>query len=420
MKNILLLALKSLWNRKGTAVLTAISIGLSVAMLVGVERVRTESKNSFISTISGIDLIGGARSGPIQLLLYSVFRIGNATNNLSWSSYQAISKLPHVSWTIPISLGDSHKGYRVMGTSKEYFSLFRYGEKQKLQLSNGKPFDDLYDAVLGSEVARTLGYGLDDSIIISHGAGKVSFIAHADKPFRIAGILQPTGTPVDQTIHVSLEAIEAIHIGWQPGATGSDVKVSAAQARRLKLQPKAITAFLVKLNSPIATFGVQRTINQYNKEPLTAILPGVALQQLWELINVAEKALLIISGFVVVVGLFGMLTALMTSLNERRREMAIFRSMGARPLHIFSLIVGEALFLTIAGIVGGVIFLYGLLLILQPLIVARFGMYINITPLTVVELRLLAAVLLAGIVAGIIPGLKIYYYSLNDGMTIRT
>lgn len=420
MKNILLLALKSLWNRKGTAVLTVISIGLSVVMLVGVERVRTESKNSFISTISGIDLIAGARSGPVQLMLYSVFRIGNATNNLSWSSYKEISRLPDVAWTIPISLGDSHKGYRVMGTSKEYFSLFRFGEKQKLELSKGTPFDDLYDAVLGAEVARNLGYSLGDSIIISHGAGGVSFTAHEDKPFRVSGILRPTGTPVDQTIHVSLEGIEAIHVGWQSDSTGSDIKVSAAQARRLTLQPKAITAFLVKLQSPIATFGVQRTINQYSKEPLTAILPGVALQQLWELIGIAEKALLIISGFVVVVGLVGMLTALMTSLNERRREMAILRSMGARPLHIFSLIVGEALFLTIAGIISGVAILYALLLVLQPIIVARFGMYINISPLTVVELRLLVAVLFAGVVAGIIPGLKIYHYSLNDGMTIRT
>ena len=420
MKNIFLLALKSLWNRKGTAVLTVISIGLSVAMLVGVERVRTESKNSFISTISGIDLIAGARSGPVQLMLYSVFRIGNATNNLSWSSYKEISRLPDVAWTIPISLGDSHKGYRVMGTSKEYFSLFRFGKKQKLELSKGTPFDDLYDAVLGAEVAGKLGYSLGDSIIISHGAGGVSFTAHEDKPFRVSGILSPTGTPVDQTIHVSLEGIEAIHVGWQSDSTGSDIKVSAAQARRLTLQPKAITAFLVKLQSPIATFGVQRTINQYSKEPLTAILPGVALQQLWELIGIAEKALLIISGFVVVVGLVGMLTALMTSLNERRREMAILRSMGARPLHIFSLVVGEALFLTIAGIISGVVILYALLLVLQPIIVARFGMYINISPLTVVELRLLVAVLFAGVVAGIIPGLKIYHYSLNDGMTIRT
>lgn len=420
MKNILLLALKSLRNRKFTVCLTIVSIGLSVALLLGVERIRTESRNSFTATISDIDLVVGARSGPIQLLLYSVFRIGHATNNISWESYQDIAALPSVLWTIPIALGDSHRGYRVMGTSTEYFSRFSYGGKQKLVFKKGAPFADLYDAVLGAETAQTLGYSIGDHIIISHGAGDVSFIEHADKPFVVVGILAATGTPVDQTIHVSLEGIEAIHVGWKGGSSVGGVKISADQARRLKLTSKVITAFLLKLQSPIATFTVQRTINQYKEEPLTAILPGVALQQLWELVGVAGKALIVVSACVVVVGLFGMLTTLMTSLNERRREMAILRSVGARPVHIFSLIIGEAILVTVFGIITGVVLLYSLLIIGQPLMVARFGLYIHIAFFSGAELVLLGAVLLAGIVAGIIPGWKIYHYSLNDGMTIKT
>lgn len=420
MRNILVLALKSLRNRKFTVSLTIISIGLSVALLLGVERIRTESRNSFTNTISGTDLVVGARSGPIQLLLYSVFRIGYATNNISWESYQDIAGLPSVSWTVPISLGDSHRGYRVMGTSSDYFTYFRYGNKQSLQLDKGVGFSDLYEAVLGAEVARKLGYGLGNSIVLSHGAGDVSFVKHEDKPFAVVGILAPTGTPVDQTIHVSLESIEAIHIDWKEGASIAAVRISADQTRRLKLTPKAITAFLVKLQSPIATFKVQRTINQYREEPLTAILPGVALQQLWQLVGVAEKALMAVSAFVVVVGLFGMLTTLMTSLNERRREMAILRSVGARPAHVFSLIIGEAILVTSLGITTGVILLYGLLVIAQPLLIAHFGLYINISFFSSYELLLLTIVLLAGIVAGIVPGWKIYRYSLNDGMTIKT
>ncbi|TKB06798.1 FtsX-like permease family protein [Desulforhopalus sp. IMCC35007] len=420
MRNILLLALKSLRNRKFTVCLTIISIGLSVALLLGVERIRTESRNSFTNTISGTDLVVGARSGPIQLLLYSIFRIGYATNNISWESYQDIAALPSVSWTVPISLGDSHRGYRVMGTTSDYFTHFRYGSKQSLRLDKGIEFSDLYEAVLGAEVARKLGYNLGDSIILSHGAGEVSFVKHEDKPFTVVGILAPTGTPVDQTIHVNLESIEAIHIDWKQGAPMAGVHISADQARRLKLTPKAITAFLVKLQSPIATFKVQRTINQYSEEPLTAILPGVALQQLWQLVGVAEKALMAVSGFVVIIGLFGMLTTLMTSLNERRREMAILRSVGARPAHVFSLIIGESILVTALAIVVGIVLLYTLLAIAQPLLVAQFGLYINISFFSNYELLLLAIVLLSGIVAGIIPGWKIYRYSLNDGMTIKT
>ena len=127
---LITLALKSLRNRKFTALLTIISIALSVALLLGVERVRNDAKLTFTNTISGTDLIVGARSGSVQLLLYSVFRIGNPTNNISWESYQDISSNPLTKWSVPISLGDSHRGFRVMGTVKDYFTHFRYARKK--------------------------------------------------------------------------------------------------------------------------------------------------------------------------------------------------------------------------------------------------------------------------------------------------
>ena len=420
MSHIIVLALKSLLNRKFTIGLTVLSISLSVTLLLGVERIRTESRNSFTNTISGTDLIVGARSGPIQLLLYSVFRMGHATNNISWQSYQEIAEMPSVAWTIPISLGDSHRGYRVMGTSEDYFTHFRYGSKQRLQVEAGEPFHDLYDAVLGAEVARKLGYTVGESIVLAHGAGDVSFIKHDDKPFTVRGILAPTGTPVDQTIHVSLAGLEAIHVDWKDGAPMAGQSISADHARRLDLTPTAITAFLMKLQSPIAIFGMQRTVNQFKEEPLTAILPGVALQQLWELIGIAEKALMAVSGFVVIVGIVGMLTTLMTGLNERRREMAIIRSVGARPIHVFSLIIGEALMVTIVGVAVGVILLYTSLLLAQPVLMSHFGLFIDISGFSAYELVLMGIVLLAGFLAGLLPGWRIYRYSLNDGMTIRT
>lgn len=419
MTAIFTLALKSLLNRRATAGLTIVSIALSVTMLLGVERIRTEAQSSFTSTISGTELIIGARSGPVQLLLYSVFRIGNASNNISWESYQEIAALPSIEWTIPLSLGDSHKGYRVMGTTAEYFAHFRYGRKQQLEFDRGLPFADLYDAVLGAEVATQLGYDIGDPLIIAHGAGEVSFVEHADKPFVVAGLLKPTGTPVDRTIHVRLEGIEAIHIDWQNGMPAQGQTASPEQTRTMDLTPNQITAFLVKLTSPMATFGVQRFVNEYRQEPLSAILPGVALQQLWEITGVAEKALLTVSSFVVVVGLLGMLTALLTSLNERRREMAILRSIGARPLHVFILIIGEAMGITLLGIGLGIVMLYGLLILAKPMILSMFGFYLTIGAITAYEALLMGIIFLAGTIIGILPGWRIYRYSLVDGMTVR-
>jgi putative ABC transport system permease protein len=416
---IVYLAFKSILNRKFTATLTVVAIALSVTLLLGVERLRTEARASFANTISGTDLVVGARSGGIQLLLYSVFRIGNATNNITWESYQEIARHPRIQWTVPISLGDSHRGYRVMGTTQDYFKHYRYARDRTLDFAEGAPFADLYDAVLGAEVAETLGYQLDQEIVIAHGAGDVSFTLHDDKPFRVVGILQKTGTPVDRTVHVSLQAIEAIHVDWLSGAPVPGLQIPAERARQMDLTPKAITAFLVGLNSKISAFRVQRYINEYRAEPLQAILPGVTLQELWDLMSVAEQALLAISMFVVLVGLTGMLTVLLASLNERRREMAILRSVGARPAHIFALIIGEAGFLTLLGTALGLLLLYGGLMVAQPLMESQFGLFIGVRMLSSYDVILLGLVLGAGVVIGVIPGYRAYRYSLSDGMTIR-
>ena len=416
---VIRLALKSLWNRRLTALLTLLAISLSVTLLLGVEKLRNESRSSFANTISGTDLIVGARSGSTQLLLYSVFRIGDATNNISWKSYQELAAHPKVKWSIPISLGDSHRGFRVMGTTEDYFKYFRYQQKRSLQFESGNVFNQLYHAVLGADVAKELGYTLGKEIIIAHGGGKVSFVKHDDKPFSVVGILEKTGTPVDRTIHVSLQAIEAIHVDWQGGVKLPGFSLSAEQAAAMQLQPKSITAFMLGLKSRLSTFQMLREVNQYRKEPLLAIIPGVALQQLWDMIGIAEKALLAISAFVVVVGLTGMVTVILTSLNERRREMAILRSVGARPLHIFGLVLGEAVLLTLIGCGLGLLLLYGLLLLAQPLIETQLGLFISINWPSTYELQLLLAVIVSGIFVSLLPAYRAYRYSLADGMNIR-
>lgn len=417
---IVSLALRSLYNRRFTALLTLCAIAMSVTLLLGVEKVRHEARTSFANTISGTDLIVGARSGAVQLLLYSVFRIGNATNNISWESYRDIADHPKIAWTIPLSLGDSHRGFRVLGTNLDYFRHYRFARERRLEFAKGGPFADLYDAVLGAEVAAALGYDLDERIVIAHGLGEIGFARHEDKPFRVVGILRRTGTPVDRTVHVSLEAIEAIHLDWQGGARLPGMSIGAEQARQRDLTPKAITAFLVGLHSKISTFAVQRTINEYRQEPLLAIIPGVALQQLWDMMGVAETALLIVSAFVVVTGLMGMLTVILASLNERRREMAILRSVGARPVHIFGLLMTEAGILALLGVLLGVALLYGLMLIAQPIIASQVGLFIAIDMLGARDLTILGIIIGAGFLIGAIPAYRAYRYSLADGMTIRT
>ncbi|MFH4562524.1 ABC transporter permease [Vibrio diabolicus] len=412
------LAWKSLINRKATAILTIMTVAISVVLLLGVERIRTQAKDSFANTISGTDLIIGGRSGQVNLLLYSVFRIGNATNNIDWKSYQEFANHRAVDWAIPISLGDSHKGFRVMGTNHSYFEHYKFGSKQSLTFSEGREFNGLFETVLGSDVAKQLGYHVGSEIIIAHGISDVGFSRHDNLPFKVVGILAPTGTPVDKTVHVSLEAIEAIHVGWESGARlGPTPK--AQDLKNRDFQPKQITAMLVGLKSRIQTFALQRQINTYPKEPLSAIMPGVALHELWGMMSVAEQALMAVSGFVVIAGLLGMLSSLLTSLQERRREMAILRAMGARPRHVLSLLISEASLLTAAGIVTGVAGLYAILAIVQPIIQQHYGIHLTLSLLSPYEWMLLGFVQCAGIVIGFIPAFRAYRQSLSDGMTIR-
>jgi putative ABC transport system permease protein len=414
---ILRLAFGSLLARALTVGMTILAIALSVALFLGVEKIRTGAKASFADTISGTDLIVGARSGSVQLLLYSVFRIGNATNNMTWESYQDIADRPEVDWIVPISLGDSHRQFRVMGTTPAFFDRYKYRSGQSLAVQSGAIISDLFDTVIGADVATTLGYDIGDPIVVAHGLA--SFSQHKDQPFRVSGILEKTGTPVDRTVIVSLEAIEAVHVDWQSGAQVPGKSTPADVIRQMKLEPQAVTAALVGVKSRLQVFGFQRSINEYAQEPLLAILPGVALQELWQIVGIAETALIAVSAMVVVTALIRMMATIFSSLNERRREMAIFRAMGARPRMVLCLLVLEAVVMAAIGAIFGLALLYVGLFIGQPLIDSAFGLWLPMEAPAMREIWVLFGVVAAGAIVSMVPALRAYRMSLADGMIVR-
>ena len=414
---ILRLAFGSLVARALTVGMTILAIALSVALFLGVEKVRTGAKASFADTISGTDLIVGARSGSVQLLLYSVFRIGNATNNMTWESYQDISSRPEIDWIVPISLGDSHRQFRVLGTTPEFFERYKYRSDQLLAVRDGAILSDIFDTVIGADVATTLGYEVGDPIVIAHGL--VSFSEHENQPFRISGILEKTGTPVDRTVVVSLEAIEAVHVDWQSGAQIPGQATPSDVIRQMDLEPQAVTAALIGVKSRLQVFGLQRSINEYPQEPLLAILPGVALQELWQIVGIAETALIAVSAMVVITTLIGMMATIFSSLNERRREMAIFRAMGARPRVVLGLLVLEAALMAAIGAILGFALLYVGLFIGQPLIDSAFGLWLPIEAPTMREVWVLLGVVAASAIVSMVPALRAYRMSLADGMMVK-
>ena len=411
------IAWKSLCNRWSTALLAVLAIAMSVALILTVEKVRRDARSSFTQTVSGTDLIVGARSGAVQLLLYSVFRIGNATNNISWQTVEEISSRSAIDWVIPISLGDSHSGFRVLGTTHDYFDHYRYANKQALELSTGARFDDVFDAVIGSEVAAQLGYQVGDNMVVAHGTGSVALVEHDRQPFKVSGILSPTGTPVDRAIHISLQGIEAMHVDWRNGANTKGEGTSAEAVREMNLQPTAVTALLVGLKSRGTVFREQRAINTYRAEPLMAILPGVALQELWSLVSVAEMALMIVSVIVVIAGLVNLMSVLLAGLNERRREMAVLRSVGARPAHVFLLLCIESTLLTLGGIIAGLALHYALVAAGSIYLQQKFGLSVPLSLPQSTDLKILLSIAAAGLVVGALPALQAYRKSLADGLS---
>ncbi|MHA7815133.1 MAG: ABC transporter permease [Pseudohaliea sp.] len=384
-----------------------LSISISVFVLLGVEFIRQEARESFGRTLSGADLIVGARGGQLNLLLYSVFRIGEPTNNIRWDSYQAIAADPAVAWTVPLSLGDSHRGFRVLGTNAAYFDHYRYGSDRALALAAGEAELGTLGTVLGANVADKLGYGVGRAIVLAHGTGGVGFVKHDDHPFTVTGILERTGTPVDDTVHVSLEAIDLIHEGFNA------TSLQAAASER------TITALLVGLKSRMLAFRLQRQINDYGAEPLQAILPGVALSQLWRVLGSVENVLRVISGLVLLSALLGMSTMLLASLRERRGELAVLRTIGATPSFIFLLLEAEALLLCVLGLAGGMALVSAASLVSRDWLRESYGLLLPIYMPGGTAMTLAGVVLALALLCALAPALGAYRSALGATLARR-
>ena len=411
------IALASLLNRQASAWLTILAIAVSTLLLLGVERVRHQTQENFANTISGTDLIVGARTGSTQLLLSSVFHIGALTNTLSWQSYQHLQSLRGVAWHIPLAMGDSFGEFPVVATTTDFFEHFQYADKQALAFAQGGAFSAASTAVLGAEVAARRQLQVGDNFTIAHGSGGISFSDHDAHPFQVSGILQRTGTPVDQAVYIPLLGLGLVHgeAMVNDDASGHDHD----HAHQHEPPVYTLSAVLLGLSNRPLALRLQREINTYADEPLTAIMPGLALTELWRTLNLFEKALFTVSTLVVATGLLGMLTALLSSLRERRREMAVLRAIGASPVTIFGLLVSEALILAITGVAIGTGGLFLILALASDWLLVNSGILLRATALTTTEWSYIGAILVAALILSFIPAWRAYRNALADGLTIR-
>ena len=471
---VLLVASRSLRYRLSGVLLTIASVALSVFVLLGVEHVRQEARSGFASTVSGVDLIVGARTGEINLLLLSIFRIGTATANVSWESVEQLDQQRNVDWTVPISLGDSHRNFRVIGTTQAFFSRYKYGAKQPLVFEQGQPFEAVAEVVLGARVARELGYQLGDSLVLSHGMADTSFTHHDQLPFAVSGVLAGTGTPIDNALFVGLEAIDAMHSdggsenhhaheapdaherheGHEEHDAHEDYDAHEGRDEHEVHEEHVVhedhdaheghdahedhdtheehealddheehheahdhppigtvTAVLVGLSSPITTLQVKRWVDEYEGEALLAILPGVALTQLWELVGNVESVLLGISVLILVSSLLGLNAMLLASMRERRREIEVLRSIGAPSSFILSLLMIESLLIVSVGVVLAVGTLLASITAANTLFAETFGLMISSQILNPSNVTALGLIYLTAVIVTLLPALQAYRVS---------
>ena len=414
MPTIIHLALRSIMNRRVTSALTILAIALSMSLLLIVERLRTGAREGFTGVISQTDVIAGARSSAIQLLLNSVFHIGNASNNASPETWEHFRRHPAVAWTIPIAMGDSHKGFRVIATNADMFLHYHYQRDRRLEFASGRKSSNDHEVVIGARVAQDLGYSVGTKLVLAHGLAVESFVKHEDHPFVITGILKSTGTPLDRSLFITLAAMGEMHAD---GAEHQEHQ-EHQDSKNTSHQP-GLTAFFIGTKARTDALALQREIQTYESEPMTAALPGLTLAQLWSTLSYAEEALRAVSMLVIVVGLLSMIIALYNSLNERRREMAILRALGARPWMITAILLVEAGLLTGIAVITSIAMTYTTLAGATGLIAANFGLTLPVTGLSGDEWLRLGVMFLTGLAMAALPAWRAYRNALVDGLTIR-
>ena len=472
------LVIQSLLNRWLSCLLIILTLAFSISLFFTVSRIQESVRSSFQNTISGVDSVVAARGGNLQILLNSVFLIGEPNSTIRWSTFKDITDNNKMNWAVPISLGDSHKGYRVIGTTNNYFKEIKYSSEKDIEFLSGNSFNDVFDVVLGNAVANKLKYNIGAEIIIKHGLSDVGEVHtfhsekenhsdhadhddhakheehddhsdhtdhndhakheayddhadhsdHADEGheghnhenlgFKVTGILKPTGTPIDNAVYVSLAGIEAMHKGWIGNQKVIDVSIE--QIMQSELKPKTISAIFVSLKNRTQVFQFQRDLLNYKEEAISSVMPGITLSRLWALTGNVDKAFKIITFFIIIIALLGMIAMTIAGLNGRRREMAILRSVGASPTNIVSLLLVESIIISLISCAIGYILMIVIFSIGKDYLQNNYGIFINSFSIKNYDLQMIISIICAALIATIVPAIQIYKNTLRDGLNVRS
>ena len=411
------LMIASMRSRLVPIVLVIVALSASMALLLAVDRIQQATKNGFNQSLSGVDLVLGPGGSGLELVLYTVFHLGKPTNNITTETVSDITDDPMVEWAVPVALGDNHRGYRVISTTDEYFDRIKFGGDQPLVFAQGAPFSDLNETVIGSEVAEALGYALDTSIFVTHGSQMIGKL-HDDFSFKITGILESTGTPIDRAVFVSLEGYELVHLGWQNGSkTVSLQNLDINAIPKERLYPKTVTAVYLGLTSKLSLFKFIRAVRDYPEEAISAVIPGVALAELWSIVGIVDSVFQLLNWLIIGISIVGMVTMIITGLDSRTRELTILRALGLSPPKLAGLVLLETIIISLTAVLSAIVLVWFLTVAAADLLNQWAGVRIELTWLAIDELSTIMIIVLAGVCASLIPAGMVYRRSLHKGFS---
>ena len=412
---MLSLLLKSMRSRIIPTSLVTISLMASMVLLLSIERIQQGTEEAFNQSISGVDAIIGPRSSSLELVLYTVFHLGRPINNITTKTINDIKLRSDISWLVPIALGDSHRGFRVVATEPNYFEHIRYGSNQPLTFSKGVAFNELSEAVLGSDVAERLNYSVGSEIQITHGSIESIGSKHDDFSFKVTGVMNKTGTPIDQAVFLDLKGYELLHLGWKSGKkvfSLEDIDLSSLPPDALN--PKTVTAAFVGLKSKLTIFNFSKNIREYPEEAISAVIPGIALSELWSIVGLVDKGFQLLSWIIIAISLIAMVTLIIASLDNRKQEMTIYRANGASPKFLAAMVIYESLVIGLVAIIGAIILVTAVTYFATSQLNLALGISPSFKWISLNEVKVFSIILFAGALSSLIPAVMVFRKNLHQ------
>ena len=413
--NIFKLSIKNIFNKPLNSFITVVLLALGIGIISLLLQLNSLIKDQMDNNLRGIDMVVGAKGSPLQLILSSVYHIDSPTGNISLKEADEVSKNKMVGSSIKLLYGDNHKGYRIVGADKKLVELYR-GE-----IYEGRQWEKPYEVLVGSKVYKKLNIKLGDSLISSHGLRETGEI-HSDKSFKVVGLLKTSNSVMDQLIITSPESVWNIH-GSHDHDKGDDKHEhddnehehehheDEHEHEHDENENKEITAMLIKFKNPMNIIQFPRQINENTN--LQAAVPSYEISRLFKLFGFGIDTLIYLAYLIIIVSGFSLFINLFNSMNDKKYEMALIRTLGASRFQLSRMIIFESLILTISGFLIGLLFSRFGVMFVSSLMDESINYKLESIIILYEEYWLLALSVILGLISSLIPAIQVYKMNIS-------